>query len=56
MKKLSYIVGSENARELKGVLSDLTELHDRLAAILGDCEEWADEYGSEVKQEYGDGE
>lgn len=47
MKKLSYIVGKENARELKGVLRDLTELHDRLATILGDCEEWTNEYGGE---------
>lgn len=41
MKKLSYIVGKENADELKKVLRDLTELHDRLANILGDCEVWA---------------
>ena len=45
MKRLSYIVGEENARELKGVLRDLTELHDRLATILGDSEVWANEYG-----------
>lgn len=47
MKKLSYIVGEENARELKGVLRSLTELHDRLANILGDCEVYTNEYGGE---------
>lgn len=45
MKKLSYAIGEDNARELKGVLRDLTELHDRLANILGDCEVWINEYG-----------
>ena len=39
----SYVVGEENARELKTVLRDLTELHDRLANILGDCEVWTNE-------------
>lgn len=38
MKKISYFIGEENARELKTVLRDLTEIHDRLATILGDCE------------------
>lgn len=47
MKKLSYSIGEENAVELKGVLRDLTEIHDRLANILGDCEVWTNEYGSE---------
>lgn len=47
MKKLSYKVGEENARELKEVLRDLTELHDRLATILGDCEVWTNEYGGD---------
>lgn len=46
MKMLSYAVGEENARELKGVLRDLTEIHDRLANILGDCEVWVNEYRS----------
>lgn len=45
MKKLSYAVGEDNARELKKVLRDLTELHDRLANILGDCEVYINEYG-----------
>lgn len=47
MKQLSYIIGKENAIELKAVLRDLTELHDRLATILGDCEEWTNKYGDE---------
>lgn len=47
MKKLSYSVGGENARELKKVLSDLTEIHDRLANILGDCEVYTNEYKGE---------
>lgn len=47
MKKLSYAVGVENARELKKVLRDLTELHDRLATILEDCEVYTNEYGGE---------
>lgn len=47
MKKLSYSIGEENAMELKGVLRDLTEIHDRLANILGDCEVWTNEYGGE---------
>lgn len=45
MKKLSYAIGEDNAIELKGVLRDLTELHDRLANILGDCEIYINEYG-----------
>lgn len=45
MKKLSYAVGEDNTRELKKVLRDLTELHDRLANILGDCELYVNEYG-----------
>lgn len=45
MKTLSYAVGEDNARELKKVLRDLTELHDRLANILGDCEVYTNEYG-----------
>lgn len=47
MKKLSYSVGEENAIELKKVLKDLTELHDRLANILGDCEVYTNVYGGE---------
>lgn len=47
MKKLSYSVGEENARELKKVLRDLTEIHDRLANILADCEVYTNEYGGE---------
>lgn len=47
MKKLSYAIGEENARELKGVLQSLTELHDRLANILEDCEVYINEYGGE---------
>ena len=45
MKTLSYSVGKENAIELKKVLRDLTELHDRLANILEDCEVYTNEYG-----------
>ena len=44
MKKLSYSIGEENAKELKKVLRDLTEIHDRLANILGDCEVYTNEY------------
>lgn len=44
MKTLSYIVGKENVAELKKVLRDMTELHDRLANILGDCEVWTNEH------------
>ena len=51
MKRLSYSVGEENAQELKKVLRDLTELHDRLATILGDCEEWTNEYGGKNESE-----
>lgn len=47
MKKLSYAIGEENARELKKVLRDLTEIHDRLANILGDCEVYTNGYGDE---------
>lgn len=47
MKKLSYSIGEENSRALKGVLRSLTELHDRLANILEDCEVWTNEYGGE---------
>lgn len=47
MKKLSYIVGEENAAELKKVLRDLTELHDRLANILGDCEVYTNPHREE---------
>lgn len=47
MKKLSYTIGKENARELKKVLQDLTELHDRLANVLIDCEVYTNEYGGE---------
>lgn len=47
MKKLSYSIGEENARELKTVLRAMTELHDRLANILVDCEVWTNEYGGE---------
>ena len=47
MKTLSYAVGKENAMELKKVLRDLTEIHDRLANILGDCEVYTNEYGGE---------
>ena len=47
MKKLSYIIGEENATELKKVLRDLTEIHDRLANILGDCEVYINKYGGE---------
>lgn len=45
MKKLSYSVGEENVAELKKVLRDLTELHDRLANILSDCEVYTNIYG-----------
>lgn len=45
MKTLSYAVGPENARELKTVLRDLTELRYRLANILEDCEVWTNEHG-----------
>lgn len=47
MKKLSYAIGEENAMELKKVLRDLTEIHDRLGNILGDCEVYTNEYGGE---------
>lgn len=47
MKTLSYSVGKENAMELKKILSDLTEIHDRLANILGDCEVYTNEHGGE---------
>lgn len=45
MKKLSYLIGNEDAMKLKKVLNDLTELNDRLANILGDCEVYTNEYG-----------
>lgn len=45
MKKLSYAIGEENVRELKGVLRSLTELHNRLANILEDCEVYTNKYG-----------
>lgn len=51
MKKLRYYVGEENAIELKKVLRDMTELHDRLANILGDCEVWANEYGDKENEQ-----
>ncbi len=51
MKKLSYIVGKENVEELKKVLRDLTELHDRLANVLGDCEVYTNSYEQEVENE-----
>lgn len=50
MKTLSYSVGKENAIELKKVLRDLTELHDRLANILGDCEVYTNEYEGEKNE------
>ena len=50
MKKLSYAIGEENAWELKKVLRDLTELHDRLAAILGDCEVYVNDYERKEKE------
>lgn len=47
MKKLSYAIGEDNARELKKVLRDLSELHDRLGNILADCEVYTNEYRGE---------
>ncbi len=47
MKTLSYAVGEENARELKKVLRNLTEIHDRLANILGDCEVYTNKLGGD---------
>ena len=47
MKKLSYVVGGENAMELKKVLRDLSELYYRLGNILGDCEIWINKHDSE---------
>ena len=45
MKTLSYAIGKENAIELKKILRELTEIHDKLANILGDCEVYINEYG-----------
>lgn len=44
MKKLSYFIGGENSRQLKIVLRDLAELHEKLGNILSDCEIWANEH------------